>query len=108
MIYDAPHRSRLARATFGICACLSLACGEISDTDDGVVDTGGRSGSGGAAGSSAAGSAGRGGQTSQGGTSGASAEADAGPGGSAGTSQGGSYTVPEGCPTPTAIPAPGQ
>jgi hypothetical protein len=47
---------------------------------------------------------------SQGGVSGSlsTAERDAGPDGSASASQGGSYTVPAGCPTPTAIPAPGQ
>lgn len=104
MICHALHSSHLAGVSLVICACFSLACGEISGVSDG---TGGSAMSGTAG---AGGSAG-GGTMSSGGDSGSlnvGAERDAGPDGAAASSQGGSYTVPAGCPTPTAIPAPGQ
>ena len=105
---------RLAIKTTGPAAALAfalaLACGESNDPNGPPGIGGGRggaAGAGGTGGASQGGSSDTGGDAGTGGDGG-SALPDAG--GGAGT---GGYTyqeppVPEGCPTPTFIPAPGQ
>lgn len=108
MIGDKTQLTRLTGISFGIYACLSAACGEISTTaDDDGIGGSAMNGGAGAGAAGAAGSGGRGGQMGLGGVSGGTG-VDAGPDGAAAASQGGGYVLPAGCPIPTAIPAPGQ
>jgi hypothetical protein len=107
---------KLAVAFIVPCSLLwELACGGVSNDPNGISGQG-RSGSGGRAG--AAGAAGRAGAAGASGAGGSGALAGAGgsagagnEAGAAGAGLGGSgpgATVPEGCPEPTPIPAPGQ
>jgi hypothetical protein len=89
---------------------LSVACGEISKTDEGVGGSvaNGNGGSGGSAGSGGDGASagGRGGGGGRAGSGMADAGAEGGAGGSAGGSS--QPMLPPDCPTINPIPAPGQ